>query len=589
MRFRVLETILFSLLLLLLSALFFVQVIQGSYFRQRSERNRIRPVPIKASRGIISDRWGVVLAASRPGINISVVPRDFLPTQRALLARLLGMPESDIASKLVNIPKYSSSPVLIKQDVAKEVAYQVEERQPELAGVLVQLEPLRYYPHHAISSHVVGYIGRLNKEEYEALRDQGWMQDAWIGRAGVEKMYDELLRGKDGGRQIEVNARGQQVQVLSELDPEPGHDLQLTVDQYLQEVGWNALGTRSGTICLIDLENWEVICLVSKPGYDSNFFVDPDKSAERLALIRNKQRPFLNRGVSSSFPPGSVFKLILATAGLELGKINPTTTFFCSGSLIPGKKIFQCWNKEGHGYLNLYQAIERSCNVYFFNVGRLVGASNIAKYARLYGLGQKVDLELPDVASGLVPDPEWKAKNFKDQSWYMGETYNFSIGQGYLLVTPLQMARVVGCIAKNGEIADFTILKNHQKIKKNVQLKPSTIQTLKQAMLKVVQSDRGTGQYARVDFFKVAAKTGTAQNPPGKSHAWFTGFFPYDKPEVAIVVFIEHGGSGGLNAAPIAKEMITAWYQQKLQRANLLQDTQTQPIAVPTTHKEIPA
>ncbi len=317
-------------------------------------------------------------------------------------------------------------------------------------------------------------------------------------------------------------------------------------------------------MAVLDLQTHDMIALASTPAFDPNVFVSPRRVQERFGFLRDRAAPLLDRGVSSAYPAGSVFKLVTALAALETGKITPNTHFFCPGlfRLHGVGRPYHCWNKTGHGSLNLYEALERSCNVYFFNVGSRLTVDEIAHYARELGLGERMGLELTNIAPGFVPDSEWKKQKFHDQ-WYQGETLNLAIGQGYLLVSPIQILRLTSIIAKNGlKVEPKLILEAGEESSassKKIAIHEENIKIIKKGMLQVVQSDYGTGQLARVDFTKLAAKTGTAQAPPKDPHSWITGFFPYENPKIAFVVFVEHGGSGGITGAKIAKEMLNVW------------------------------
>ncbi len=315
---------------------------------------------------------------------------------------------------------------------------------------------------------------------------------------------------------------------------------------------------------MIDLRNGEILALVSSPSFDPNIFVTAGEDQKRVQLLKNASRPLVGRTTGGLYPPGSVFKLVTAIAGLETGKITPQTAFHCKGyfRLTPSSRRFKCWESMGHGSVDLFTAIERSCNVYFYNVGRLVGEKELYHYAHLLGFGEPIGLEIP-AARGLIPSASWK-KEHLHAHWYEGETISFAIGQGYVQVTPLQIAQLVAVIATDGRIVKPTLIKrssNMEPVFKQFTIGRKSLQVLRQGMLQVVESKYGTGQLARVDFLRLAAKTGTAQNPPKKAHAWFTGFFPYEDPEIALVVFVEHGGSGGLVAAKAAKRVLSIWHK----------------------------
>jgi len=553
--------IIFGTVVALALALFNAQVVRGRHYKKLSEKNRIRLIRVEAPRGEILDRNGRPLAATRPALDVLIVPEDFDKRQTAALAKILGIRPDDIMQKIRQLQDAPFVPVLLKRDVTKDVAFQIEERKPELTGVFLVVQGLRSYPLGNISSHVLGYLGKITQEEYEQQSDEIYHPDDWVGRSGIEKVFDHDLRGDDGGRQVEVNVRGRQVRVMSEKEPSAGSNITLTIDGRLQELASKIIGEQKGSMCLLDLEQGEVLALVSKPDFDPNVFVSPAHSPERVKLMSDSaEMPLLNRGVSAGFPPGSVFKLVTALAALESGKVTPSTVFICKGKfqLTPNSRPFKCWNDKGHQEMTLSPAIERSCNIYFYQAGMRAGAENLARVARELGLGQLMDIELTNISEGMIPDAEWKRKRFHDE-WYQGETLNFAIGQGYVLTTPLQVARLVGTIGRDGEIPETHLVRNRpQRIRKprHISIQPANIHFVKQAMELVVQSDHGTGQLARVDFLHIGAKTGTAQVPPHEPHSWFSGFFPFEQPRYALSVFIEHGGPGGYNAAKLAKQMI---------------------------------
>lgn len=561
-RLSILQAFVMGCFVFLLFGLFQTQVIKGGYYRRASEQNRIRLIRIEAPRGNIYDRSGNLLATNRPAYNVYAIPEDFNPKDIPTLSRLLKLPEHKIRTRLSQARFTSFTPVLLKQDVPKEIAMRIEELRPELSGVFIQIGCMRYYPQKHAGAHVVGYIGKISKAEFSHLDHTIYSFDSWIGRAGIERVYDPHLRGEDGGRQLEVNARGVPIRLLGEKDPVPGKDLHLTLDAKLETALRPLVPNHNAAILLMDLKTGGIISAVSTPGFDPNIFVSPGHNAERLSIIGSKAHPLLDRSFNGLYPPGSIFKLVTAMAALETGTITPHTTFNCPGYFqFNGRsRKFKCWNHEGHGRVDLYTALEQSCNVYFYNAGRLLGEKKLAEYARKIGFGSSIPLELP-TAGGLVPDAEWKSSIHHDK-WYPGDTITFAIGQSYLLVSPLQILRLVAAIATDGKILEYTLITNPAKLKntdRKISILSNTFKTIRQGMLQVVSSDRGTGQLARVGFAKLAAKTGTAQAPPGEPHAWFGGFFPYDDPQIGFVVLIERGKSGGFTAAQIAKKAAYVW------------------------------
>jgi len=541
-------------------ALFDIQVRCGGEYRDLANRNRIRLLRLEAPRGDIYDRNGAVLATSRPSFDVFVIPEDFDKKNAGFLSEVLGLAKEKILAKVTRLKDAPFVPVLLKRDVKKNIVFKLEERKPELEGVSVEIRPIRFYPQGTCAAHVLGYLGKISKREYENQPEEDLYRfDDWIGRSGVEKIFERVLKGEDGGKQIEVNSRGRMIRILGEKDPEAGSDIFLTIDSKLQEKVARIFGERTGSAVILDLETGDILALVSKPDFDPNVFVSPREASERAKVFKNPSSPLLNRGISTGYPPGPVFKLVTAISALETGTVPPAKRFYCKGSfrLSPRSRAFQCWRAEGHGAVNLFEAIEQSCNVYFYNLGSRAGPDSLSRYAHELGLGEPVEIELPNVSPGVIPSREWKKKIYHD-SWYEGETLNFAIGQGYVLTTPLQILRLVGFLATEGNLPEIHIEKTGKKSgkMKKPAIRPGNIRLLIKAMNRVIQTDRGTGQLARVDFMEMAGKTGTAQSPPKEPHSWFAGFFPYQNPKYALVVLIEHGGSGGFYAAKLSKEII---------------------------------
>ena len=564
MRLNVLKGAVFAGLVVLAGGLFETQVLRAGHYRNLSENNRIRLIPLEAPRGRVLDRAGRLLATNRTAHHLVATPEDVTPEVYPELAKLLGVSERVIRERMSAEREYPFAPVVLAADIPKRLLFEFEELRPELPGVSVETEWIRSYPYGRTASHIIGYLGKINPEEYQHLERDRYGLNSLVGRTGMEKVFDSKLRGWRGARQVEVNARGERIQVLAETPAVPGEDLTLTIDLDFEKRLTEMIQDRKATIAFLDLKTNELLALASSPGFDPNVFVSPSGGEERLEFLRDRDSPLLDRGAGAAYPPGSVFKLVTALAGLETGKITPQTTFNCPGTfrLKPGSRPFHCWWDKGHGRLDLYHAIERSCNVYFYNVGRLVGADALAETARKLGFGQTFEMELTNLAPGLVPDSEWK-KNRLHEAWYAGETLSFAVGQSYLLVSPLQVLRLAALIAKNGEWVELKIVRGTEEPgkpqPKKIAIQEKNLRVIRQGMLRVVQSDYGTGQLARVDFDQLAAKTGTAQAPPKNPHAWITGFFPYRDPQIAFVVMLEHGGSGGINAARIAKRALQLW------------------------------
>ncbi|HXV28051.1 MAG TPA: penicillin-binding protein 2, partial [bacterium] len=422
MRIKIFRIFVFGGLVILGLGLFRAQVLTGRYYRELSEKNRIRLIPLEASRGRVFDRHGNLMATNRPSYDVVATPEDVTPEVFGRLGKLLKLPEKEIRLRMSASREYPFTPAVIKEDIPMDLVYRVEEHRPELPGVSIQMSSIRYYPHKETASHIIGYIGKINWEEYRNADRERFGMTSYVGRAGIERIFDSELRGWRGGRQIEVDARGELIRLLSEKLPEPGKDLTLTVDVEFQEKIMELLKGKTASIAVMDLSTEGMLAMASSPAFDPNIFVSPSHGKDRLRLLKDPGSPMIDRGVSSAYPPGSVFKLVTALAALETGKITPHTRFFCPGSfrLKAGSRAFRCWQHKGHGSMDLYQAIEQSCNVYFYNLGRRLSPDQIARYARELGLGQDLPLETTHIVEGLVPSSGWKKEKLHEK-WYPGE------------------------------------------------------------------------------------------------------------------------------------------------------------------------
>lgn len=561
MRTAIIRGIVYSSLLILGLALFQVQVIQGGSFRRQSEQNRIRLIPVEAPRGRVLDSKGRLLATNRPSYDIIATPEDVTSDVYPRLAKMLNVDQVFIRKQMRARRESPFAPAFIMGDVSRDLAFEIEERRPELPGVSVQVSFRRFYPYEQTASHIIGFIGKIGESEYQKADRERFGMNSLVGRSGIEKIYDDKLRGYRGGRQIEVNAKGQLIRILSEKSAQPGEDIHLTLDLEFQKKIMGFIKDKHAAVAVLDLETEGLLALASNPAFDPNAFVSPARAKERQAFLNDPESPLLDRGTGGAYPPGSVFKLVTAMTAMETGKSTPETRFYCNRTfrLTTDSRAYHCWYEKGHGSLNLYEALERSCNVYFYNLGSKISQEDIYHYAHEFGLGEKMNFEMTGMTQGLVPNAEWKQKRLH-QAWFQGETLSFAIGQSYLLVSPIQVLRMTATIAKNGLRVEPRLLSD-QPILPHVKIgvHEKNLKAIRQGMLQVVESEYGTGQLARVDFGKIAAKTGTAQVPPKKAHGWMTGYFPADNPKIAFVVFVEHGGSGGIAGAYVVKSMLKTW------------------------------
>ncbi len=563
MRPRIYSAIVTILFLFIFGGIFYLQILRWPLYHGLSQKNHIRLIPLEGLRGTIYDRNGVAIVDNRLSFDVVVIPQEIGDAEKtyAHLAGSLGMSQDRIEKIIRKEYQAPFAPITIAGDIDKDTAFKLEEIKQELPGVLVQSKAIRWYIYGDRTSHIIGYLSLINREELERLRDYGYSARDLVGRSGVERIYDRYLKGEDGGMQLEVDATGRLVKILGNKSQKKGMDIALTVDAKLQAYAADCLAGHKGAIVVMDPNNGDILALASSPMFDSNAFIEPNKNDIAVDIVRSSSRPLLNRAIMGQYPPGSTFKLIVAMAGLETKKIAERTTFICDGKFRLGNTEFDCWKEGGHGPQDLDQAIIHSCNVYFYNVGHKLGPDIISEYAQKFGLGKPTGIDLVGEYSGIVPSPAWKRAK-RNENWFEGETINFAIGQGYLLVTPLQMVQMISVFAAGGDMPRPHIIKKigdspiDAPKSKPVAVSKKNLDIIRSAMRLVVDSDTGTGQRARVEGVKVAAKTGTAQNSQGEPHAWFLGYAPADNPKVSLVVLIENGGHGGYIAADIAKKIL---------------------------------
>lgn len=562
-RERILNSAISVFFVILIAGLAYTQLLRYFYYSSLSKNNVIRIIPIDSPRGIIFDRNGVPLVTSRLSFDAAIVYQELKQREKLItsLGDALGVSREKIIKSLGKASLKPYAPVTIVEDIGKDNAMVLEEASADMRGLVIETRSRRNYLYNEIGSHLFGYLSEITEEELENLRDYGYRPKDLIGRSGLEKYYDRFLEGVDGGIQIQVDNKGRQRKILGVKEPVSGRDLYLTVDISIQKVCDRLLGEHPGAVVVMDPRSGEILALASHPPYDPNVFVSAGTSAERLRLLNDRRgRPLSDKAISGLYSPGSVFKIVIASGALDTKKITPGTHFFCSGSYALGNARFDCWKEGGHGSQDVVDGFMNSCNVFFYNTGRVMGVDNIENFAKSFGFGKPTGIDLPDEVGGLVPGRLWKRME-KNDNWYEGETVNYAIGQGYLLVTPIQILQMMSVVANNGNIVRPFLAKQIGSTpvaavrKRSIGLKSTTIKKVREGLFKVINDESGTGRRARAEGVQVAGKTGTAQNPQGKTHAWFAGFAPYDDPKICLVVFLEHGGKGGLEPAEIAKSI----------------------------------
>ena len=550
------------------SRLAYLQIEQVQENQRKADENRTRVVPKPPVRGNIFDRQGKVLATTRLSHSAYIWPRaqqqeNWLEI-RQLLSEILATPVADIQQRMDEAGINYPSLIPLARNLTPAQVTAIEEYRDRLKWVETDIAKVRHYPQGEIAAHIMGYTGELNRQELERKKSQGYRLGDVMGKMGVEKSYEHLLRGKWGGLNLEVDGAGNIKRVLGENPPQSGQDIILTLDLELQKVAEKALGTQKGAIVALDPNNGGVLAMASYPRFDPNIF-SGNVTPQMWRDLQAKGNPFLNMALRS-FPPASTFKVVTATAGMESGKYSPNTVLGTFPYLSVGGTRFGEWNKAGFGRMGFVGAMAWSSNTFFGQVGMGAGGEKLIDWARKYGFGEPTGIELEGETRGLIADDAWKRKNFRNWGWTVGDTVNMSIGQGFTLASPLQVAVMFSAIANDGYKIKPHLLQdaNQSQEKQGVSLgmKTSTISTLKKGLRAVVNG--GTGGRLNVpELPPSAGKSGTAEAPPGDSHAWFGGYAPYEKPEIVVVAFAEHsGGGGGSVAAPMVKQVMEQFFKK---------------------------
>jgi penicillin-binding protein 2 len=571
----------------LLGQLWYLQVLEGGKLQEMSERNRIRVRPVAAPRGILFDRNGLALVDNRPAFTLSLIPReiDDRDTVMARLSVLLKIPMRELEEALERVPPDSFRPVRVRRGLTLEEVTKVEERKLELPGVVVEVEPERVYPTSTFAAHLLGYVREVSDDQMKQGR---YRRGDMIGQSGLERLLDEYLRGRDGGERIEVDALGRPVQVMRREEPDPGAQVITTVDRRIQEAAERAMVGRSGAVIVMDPRNGDVLAMTSSPAFELDRLTGNLDKEEWLKVIRDPLTPLMNRALQSQYAPGSVFKVVVAAAGLQEGSLTPMDRMYCNGEFHLGNWTFKDWKEGGHGHVDTRTALIHSCNIFFYQAGLKVGPAAIARYSEAFGLGSPSGIDLGGEKAGLVPFLDGR-RRIDGRKWQAGDTVNMSIGQGQVLVTPMQVARMMSAVANGGvlwrprlvqrvERVDGSLAySSSSKMTGRVDLSPIVWAFLRQALSGVV-NEGGTGGAARIPGVEVAGKTGTAQSvnksdsAKGQDHAWFASFAPAQDPEVVVVVLVERGGKGGQVAAPIARQIYQAIFLEKVAMIQIGED-----------------
>ena len=569
------------LLLCLIGRLYYLQVYQADKFKTMADENRISTRLLIPQRGIIYDRNDVVLATNEQNFQALIVAEQTTDVQSTLDAFKKIMPLSEAEEERIKRDlkrNKSFVPIKVKDNLTWEQVSEIQLNAPELPGIIIDEGLNRYYPYGEKMAQVIGYVAAVSEKDVKddpLLEVPGFK----IGKSGLEKFLEHRLRGKGGILKLEVNAYGRVMKEIEETEGVAGEPIHLTLDARLQEKAYEAFGDESGAAVLLDVHSGEILAFVSTPAFDPNAFSRGLTHDEWQALVENEKSPLTNKAIQGQYSPGSVFKPLVALAGLESKMIKEDTRFFCAGKMLLGDHPFHCWKRAGHGYLNLEESLMHSCDIYFYETAMRVGIDKIADLARRFGLGKTVNIGLEHEKAGLIPDKEWKLRRF-GEPWQIGESLISGIGQGYILVTPLQLATMTARLVNGGYEVTPTFFPVDEKafrdIKK-IEVSPRYLNIVKQGMFDVVNIPGGTAWGSRFDYngMKMAGKTGSVQvrrislkerqtgvikqkDLPWKyrDHAIFIGYAPADNPKYAVAVLVEHGGGGSSVAAPIASKIL---------------------------------
>jgi penicillin-binding protein 2 len=568
--------------------LYYLQVIRHHDLAELADRNRIRIQRLPALRGLVFDRHHRPLVDTKPSFDAVVVPEDApdLDTTIARLEKLLG--ENDFAKKIDDAddagrPEYE--PVMVAERLDWPQVVALETHQLDLPGVSLQVTPRRHYLYDSLAAHLLGYVGEVTVKDLNRLPDYRMGDD--IGKFGLERSWESTLRGDSGGQEIEVDSIGRRLRMLREIPERPGNSVVMSIDLDLQRVAEDAIGERAGALIAIDPNTGYILAMASHPAFNPNIFTGGIQSSAWRELITDPSHPLENRVTQGIYPPGSTFKVVDSIAGLMDRTLTPSTSYNCPGGMWFGNREYRCWRKQGHGNVAFHRAIVESCDVYFYNVGQHLGVDRIAAWAHALGLGKKTGIDLENEKTGTIPSSQWKEHRFHER-WYPAETLSVAIGQGYVNVTPIQLAELAAEVANGGTFykpqfvkqiddLDGTVVKTFPPIvESQTRIDPQALAQIRSAMGDVVNAPDGTGHAAKIDGITVAGKTGTAQVVkeaqgartketalPDKyrDHGWFMAFAPVDHPKIAIACIIEHSGHGGSSAAPVVKAVMQKYFE----------------------------
>ena len=588
-RIRVMALLVAAVMAVLLLRLVWLQLYQGPQYKKIAEENRIRQIADPAPRGIIYDRNGAAVVSNRPAFAVSVMPAEYDRSEsNGVLAGILGLSTDEINQMLQAAEDTPYTPIRLKRDVDAATIAKIEERKSGLSGVFVEAIPVRHYLYRQLAAHLFGYIGVISEEEYRQRRNQGYHFSDLVGKDGIEKVWEDMLRGQEGGLQVEVDATGREVQIVGDKRAVAGKSLVLTLDANLQKAAEEALQQQierarrtgapatGGAVVVLEVKTGGVLALASSPSFDPNLFSGGISSKAWNDLIGNEDHPLTNKTIQSAYPPGSVFKIVTASAALDLGITTPAEVFYDKGVYVLNGWSFYGWNIKGLGELDIIGALAWSSDPVFYELGHRMGAGHLADYARTFGFGRLTGIKLPGETEGIVPTESWKAATF-GQEWYPGETLIAAIGQGYYLATPLQQAMLLMAVANGGVMyrplivdkvlsADGSkVLAQYQpEVFQTVYLKPEIWDTVRKGLISVTTEGTGAAVFKDLDV-TVAGKSGSSETGKGTVHSWFSCYAPAGEPAIAVAVLVEEGGEGSAAAAPVVRKVLEYYFAGKSQ------------------------
>lgn len=580
-RSLIMALIKFLLLMVIIARLYYLQVYQADRYKTLADENRISTRLLVPPRGIIFDRNGVTIASNQQNFQALIVAEQAPNVQETLDAFKKIMPLSEAEEERIKKDlkrNRSFVPIKIRDNLSWEEVSRIQLNAPDLPGIVIDEGLTRYYPFGAGMAHILGYVSSVSDKDVKddpLLEVPGFK----IGKSGIEKYLEKALRGESGSLKLEVNAYGRIMKEIERVDGIPGKDVQLTIDSRLQQKAFELFGEESGAAVLLDVHTGEILAFVSAPSFDPNMMTQGLSTEDWNALLHNERNPLTDKAISGQYSPGSTFKMIVALAALEAGVIKPETRTYCAGKMFLGNHAFHCWKKEGHGHLNVVEALQHSCDIFFYETAQKLGIEKIADMARRFGLGSKINIGLENEKAGLIPDKEWKLRRF-GEPWQQGESLISGIGQGYILTTPLQLATMTARLVNGGYEIKPTFLKvsdgEKSKIRK-IDVSPTNLELIKEGMYAVVNKPGGTAWRSQFDYHgqRMGGKTGTTQvrritmkeRREGikkeselpwrlRNHALFVGYAPHDNPKYAVAVLVEHGGGGSSVAAPLAGKIL---------------------------------